>query len=438
MTIDEFAKGFSSLCNYLFKFSAGNYEKLHVQTLSRSLPLAVGASTLASMLTLTNQSTILVSNINVVLFNLFSYFNEHFLNSNKVKIKIDTIPIIKLISDLISNKLKNVNVSAPYSFEEEDITILDFILEKIQEYNNTADNASISEFSELKRKLAEFEKAHSQNLDNHNFNSRAHKLDNLSEDFELSRTLLLSEIENRLTCINHISTFDLHLKNKTVPSSLFYNRFPYPMFDRDSEFVNQFNSIIHDCQVKMIDLCSSHCKAKVDKHDSNISKIIDKYKNTHDMDNIYKDSENRIADKLKDKFIKSASKVSSYTPRGYLPKNGNSTPNSSPPRKRLNFDNNRSQFNHTPSSNRRINTNDNQNYNSQPSYHNNNSFRSSNNNNHHYNRNNKRQRSRSHNNRNSRPYIRDRASNNNNQLNDGSHSSNNQVFDNRNRSNQYV
>ena len=78
------------------------------------------------------------------------------------------------------------------------------------------------------------------------------------------------------------------------------------MFDRDPEFVRQFNEIIHDSQVKFIKLCSSFCVDKAGKHLENIEKIIDKYKNNYDMAIIYKDLEQKVTDNLKDKFTKSA------------------------------------------------------------------------------------------------------------------------------------
>ncbi len=462
-TIDEFTKGLSSLSAFLLKFSSENYEKLHAQTVARSIPTAVGASTLNSMLTLASKhQKMLVSNINVILYEFIVFFNEFFLSSCKIKTKINITPIAKLIKELMANNLKNVDKhNLNYEFPEEDILVLEIILEKIENYNPSIDVATLSEISDLKRKVAEFEKLQTQSNNDPNLNTREYRLNNLSEDFEKSKTLLLSEIENKLISLNHVDNFNVHLTNRTVPSSLFYNRFPYPMFDRDPEFVRQFNEIIHDSQVKFIKLCSSFCVDKAGKHLENIEKIIDKYKNNYDMAIIYKDLEQKVTDNLKDKFTKSATKVSSYVPRGYIHKTNVSTPNSSPPRKRLNFVNsngsnssnfsrdNRFQFNNTPRMN-----NNNKNYenasidnNISRSYRGNAapSFNSNNNNdnygNYQNNRNSKRQRSRSFHNKNSSNYFRKRSNNNNNDNQDRNFSNSNnndQVFDQRNYPNQYV
>lgn len=454
MTADEFTKGFVSLCAFLLKFSAENYGKLYTQTIAKSLPNAVGASTLSAMLkSASKHQKILVSNLNIILFEFVIFFSEHFLSSNKIKAKIHIVPITNFVKEMISNKLNNIDSSTSYILDDEDKIVLELILEKLENYDSSTDIASLSELSDLKRKVAEFERI--QSLNNNDSNSRANRLQNLSEDFENSKSLLLSEIENKLLCNNHISNFAIHLSNNTVPSSLFYNRFPSPMFDHDKDFVDKFNEIIHESQIKFINLCSSHCEAKMAKHSENIDRIINKYKDNYEMDNIYKELENRVNDNLKDKFTKSATKISSYVPRGYIAKSSSSTPGSSPPRKKLQYSNsstnnnnfqsvNRSNFNNTPSIRRNSNHNENNSFNNNNSRagisNNSNNFQPSNNgyynnnNSIHNNRNNKRQRhrSRSFHNKNNSNYIRDRPNNN---FQDNVNS-NGQVFEARNHSNQ--
>ena len=209
------------------------------------------------------------------------------------------------------------------------------------------------------------------------------------------------------------------------------------MFDHDKDFVDKFNEIIHESQIKFINLCSSHCEAKMAKHSENIDRIIHKYKDNYEMDNIYKELENRVNDNLKDKFTKSATKISSYVPRGYITKSSSSTPGSSPPRKKLQYSNsstnnnnfqnvNRSNFNNTPSIRRNSNHNENNSFNNNNSRagisNNSNNFHPSNNG--YYNNNNS-----IHNNRNNK---RDRP---NNSFQDNVNS-NGQVFEARNHSNQ--
>jgi hypothetical protein len=62
---------------------------------------------------------------------------------------------------------------------------------------------------------------------------------------------------------NQVKLFETHLKNGTTNPRYYYCKFPKPNLEYDSIFVDSYNELIRETQVKMQNLCISRLKEQI-------------------------------------------------------------------------------------------------------------------------------------------------------------------------------
>ena len=286
------------------------------------------------------------------LLDLYTYFNEHFLNNEFiVNLKKDYDNVLLLLTLLIDKKLNVVDNSYTLTFD--DIILLKCIKENLENKIESSSSHQVNNYQtelELLKKELEF-------IRNNNSTSNSQifvdKFDNLPDDFENSKKILSQELEKKLVNENHINNFKLYIDKKTAPPSLFFDKFPAPFLPCDSSYVESFNKLIFDFQTAAMNLAIKSCTSKLVSIKSNLEKFRKKYSTVSNIKTLITDAENQVSKNCEDRFRKSASKINSYTPRGYhvrkrtQPQDNIETQRSRSrnPKRRLNFSNSRNNEN---------------------------------------------------------------------------------------------
>ncbi len=56
---------------------------------------------------------------------------------------------------------------------------------------------------------------------------------------------------------------EYHIKNGSVPSQLFINKFPEPFLKEDTIFIDEYNKIINECQIRIMQSCTQRLKDQI-------------------------------------------------------------------------------------------------------------------------------------------------------------------------------
>ncbi len=339
----DFTRIFISYCNYLTKYEADfSVMTYHLYTGLKSLISTDGITTLTTALTI---DKLQLSNISKDTFNLFVYFNENLLNSStpfNIEHKKDYINVCKLLVHLIGDGFKVVKGNV-YEMTIDNTNLLICVKERLDLLLENSSNQILVnyqlELELLKKKLESIQNSNSTPSDT----AIVDKFENLPDSFEKSKRLIYQELEKKLINDNHITNFKIHLEKKTVPSSLFFDKFPKPFLPCDKSYVDSFNILICEFQVKALNLAILSCETKITGIISNLTKIKSKYTQVADIESIFKDIEEQAAENNQDRFRKSATKINSYVPRAYNVKpstqqSSNNNDSRTRNRKRLNFD----------------------------------------------------------------------------------------------------
>ena len=100
-------------------------------------------------------------------------------------------------------------------------------------------------------------------------------LDSDNNDVKFNERLIGFNNDKILMARHHINIMNLHLENKTTPASLFFNRFPFPFYSHDEEFVQKYNNRIEEFQRDVMNDIIAHSLNKIKQHEDVISNHID-------------------------------------------------------------------------------------------------------------------------------------------------------------------
>jgi len=114
---------------------------------------------------------------------------------------------------------------------------------------NKQATSSSDEIRELRAQLELLKQNQTINNNNNISNNRT-----LPTSFDQAHNMFKEEYVKKAKNENHIKMFQLHLQNNTVPPSYLWNRFPRPFLPYDESFVNKYNELIQDFQVKAMNL----------------------------------------------------------------------------------------------------------------------------------------------------------------------------------------
>jgi hypothetical protein len=113
------------------------------------------------------------------------------------------------------------------------------VVEKVVENALASVISSNSQFEQLNRQQSASNNGH--------FNSII-----LNNQFDFRP--LINKINKQIRYKNHLAIFKIHTTNNTTPSSLFFDRYPPPLFREDEKFIDSYNALIREMQKRTIDL----------------------------------------------------------------------------------------------------------------------------------------------------------------------------------------
>ncbi len=170
-----------------------------------------------------------------------------------------------VIFSFLTNNLKNdivINDSV-VKYNNNQLISLRVMHSKMSEIFNTHGSSYLNDLFDNKIKRL--------NLNNKNNNSVKHEIALNDKDF-----IKVKRIYNKKIRFNrHISNFEFHLNNNpiTSPKSLFYYKFPWPMFKDNDEFINKYYDIIEDAQKKIMNLNLEELKKRNQVLDVDLDKL---------------------------------------------------------------------------------------------------------------------------------------------------------------------
>ena len=321
MPNEDFTRGLIQFCLYLEKYKT-DY-KLFVHQSLTSLLKFVTPTLMQYMYTATSvtSNTISTSTFHRVLYDFFVYFNEDFLLSNCITLDNSLVNVSTILKFMIEGKFDIIDVKnsnkVEYKFDTEELVTLNCILDNLVNFSKKPNTNVQAELNSLKSQLEELQKIKSNSSDSPII---INKFENLPENFEDSKRLLMQELGKKLVNINHISNFKLFLENKTAPPSLFFDKFPQPFLPCDPNYISEFNSLIVTFQIGAIELGIRSCTTKLTSIESNISAFANKYHLNENIKTVIADLEEVVANNHKEQFLRSVTKINSYQARGYLVK----------------------------------------------------------------------------------------------------------------------
>ena len=311
MINEEFTIGFFMFCDYLVKYK-DDYSKFKPQS-NNGLLKHVGEAHIKCMTAaIVHTQPINLENFQSVLCEFFIFFNSNYLSKNCIHNPKKFISIIYIIKDLLAGKFKVIHKNNK-PIDDEIIISLTCVLESLEKLNETPEINWQSKVAALEAQLNSFQS-------NPNPVIVLDKFDNLSENFEDCKRILSNELEKRLININHKDSFQLHINNKTSPPALFFDKFPLPFFPCNELYIDEFNDIIHDFQIKRMNLDTKYFELNIENCSKNIEKIRTKFSGIENIGSVIEAIEKDISKSLEERFLKSASKINTYSTRGYLVK----------------------------------------------------------------------------------------------------------------------
>ena len=122
---------------------------------------------------------------------------------------------------------------------------------------------------------------------------------------DVNQIKILNLMEKIAKFKNHINIFRIHLSKNTTPSTLFFNRFPKPMFYDDEHLINSYNDIILKAQTDLIKASIKSCEDKLKYYEDELLGYINSL-NTNDRNikELYKKLEDGKLESLSEFFSK--------------------------------------------------------------------------------------------------------------------------------------
>ena len=138
---------------------------------------------------------------------------------------------------------------------------------------------------------------------NNNSNISANNLNNpisnsYDENFKDIDSFKIEKFYNKIIRLkSHENIHKLHLNNKTTPSSLFYDKFPKPMFFDDPDLINAYSI----CQDSMMKANMTAYSKKIDYYTNELNTYTNSISsNDRDLDTFFKQIESNTESKLAD------------------------------------------------------------------------------------------------------------------------------------------
>jgi hypothetical protein len=206
-----------------------------------------------------NGNKLCSSNFIVTTINLFTALNEHDLLSLNLHLDKENNIIFSFLANILNKNFKIDGIG----LTNQQSDFLRIIHSKMSEVFNTHRSNYLDELFEARFKRL--------NINNQNDKSPA--LDFAIKDKDFIK--VKRDYNKRIRYQNHINNFNIHLNNKpmTTPDSLFYCRFPWPMFKDDEEFIKKYYDIIEDTQRRIMLLNVDHLNEKIMILDQNLDLI---------------------------------------------------------------------------------------------------------------------------------------------------------------------
>ncbi len=259
-----------------------------------------------------NNKEILKDNFYTSITNLFGIFNEKVLNESQLLGQniIEEFPLF--IDDFINNQTKEIcGTPADFVLDFGEISALNTIKDNFKEVLTNQNPRINQELDQLRRQIQEL-----QNTNRTNSSILPNEVNkNLPIEFKEAFRIFQIQYEKLLRNENHVLLYETHLRKKTVPASLLWNRFPAPFLPFDEQFVTEYNLIIQEFQEKNINLCIKFCKSRIEENTKSILLLKNHYQNEEDIDNKLNIIKNETEKKLKKHFDSIYEKIDRYTPQ---------------------------------------------------------------------------------------------------------------------------
>jgi hypothetical protein len=114
------------------------------------------------------------------------------------------------------------------------------------------------------------------------------------------------QMDKLLRYEHHIKTYDIHFETKTTPSSLFYTRFPRPMFFDNNDYLNKYNKLIEEFQTEAMKINYEEFKSRINETKTKLNNLKNTYNHVPDIDtyfeNIKRDAENNNFNSFNKKY----------------------------------------------------------------------------------------------------------------------------------------
>jgi hypothetical protein len=256
-----------------------------------------------------NGTKLCSSNFIVTTINLFTALNEHDLLSLNLHLDKENNIIFSFLANILNKNFKIDGIG----LTNQQSDFLRIIHSKMSEVFNTHRSNYLDEL--LEARIKRF------NINNQNDKSPALEIAVKDKDF----IKVKRDYNKRIRYQNHINNFNIHLNNNpmTTPDSLFYCRFPWPMFKDDEDFIKKYYDIIEDTQKRIMLLNIEYLNEKITVLDQNLDVIKDNLikeekwdpnQNKENLDfitveNVFKECINLEERKLKNYLMKSKYKT---------------------------------------------------------------------------------------------------------------------------------
>lgn len=137
----------------------------------------------------------------------------------------------------------------------------------------------------------------------------------LFKNYEECREFISSLFNKSLRYKNHVLIANRHLKEGTTPKMLFYRNYPQPFLSDDAEFINSYNNLVKDIQIKTLNLNIEFLQKRINTIDEKLSQIIINLvqsglsqetanNNFRDLEKFNNDSLREVFERASEKFSK--------------------------------------------------------------------------------------------------------------------------------------
>lgn len=299
--MDTFIQSLSQLCKYLLGYRE-NYSKFNKQHFAA---FKTHYSSHYSCLKDVAKTDLIVDNLLVNTFAFFLKLENYILNNARFRFNSENCFIFDFLNDLINPEL--IFSTSKSKFENEETNILKTILQSIDSVRKRPDLNTVTDHEFILEHLKIFQKEFENKFNEINNKIELNRNNSPSltvpdrsstsqprvepDNFSHSKTAI-SRLFNKLARYkNHIQMFKTHLNNKTSPPSLFFNRFPTPFLHDDETFVNNYNALIEDFQVKTMNLCVSTLESRINSLEVKLIDFKTKFSEDENIDNKFNELE---------------------------------------------------------------------------------------------------------------------------------------------------